>query len=85
MGPDSNRGGRQSHYLAAAVTQYRYCMVLYSMDASLWRSSKFIFVSWEQRYEEVAHSFNMVDATKNGEISREDFLAAADDFYREWS
>ena len=31
--------------------------------------------------EEVVHSFNTIDADKNGEISREEFLAAADDFY----
>ena len=31
--------------------------------------------------EEIVHSFNTIDADKNGEISREEFLAAADDFY----
>ena len=30
---------------------------------------------------EVVHSFNTIDTDKNGKISREEFLAAADDFY----
>ena len=30
--------------------------------------------------EEIIHSFSTIDANKNGEISREEFLAAAEDF-----
>ena len=30
--------------------------------------------------KEVVHSFNTIDANKNGEISREEFMAAAEDF-----
>ena len=31
--------------------------------------------------EEVVHTFNTIDTDKNGEISREEFMAASDDFY----
>ena len=30
---------------------------------------------------EIAHSFNSIDVDKNGEISREEFLSAAEDFF----
>ena len=30
--------------------------------------------------EEIIHSFSTIDANKDGEISREEFLAAAEDF-----
>ena len=30
---------------------------------------------------EIIHSFNTIDANKNGVISREEFMAAAEDFF----
>ena len=30
--------------------------------------------------KEIIHSFNTIDTDKNGEISREEFIAAAEDF-----
>ncbi len=57
-------------------------LTLMVMATFQWRSSKFTWRWWPRTWQDQAkHAFDFIDTDKNGEISREEFLAAAIDFY----